>query len=90
MRSVASVKLPKLDEAAADNLNARPFMRGTTEHIMQRIIKSPYFIASVIVFLLIFFVMLLGVKATFGESLLLAAVLAVVGIGAAWFKEYIW
>jgi hypothetical protein len=57
---------------------------------MRQIIKSPYFIAGVIAFLLLFFVLLLGVRATFGESLLVAAALAAIGIGAAWFKEYIW
>lgn len=32
--------------------------------------------------------MLLGVKSTFGEALFIAAALAVVGIGAALWKEY--
>jgi hypothetical protein len=57
---------------------------------MLRIIKSPYFIAGVIAFLLLFFVLLLGVQATFGESLLAALALAVVGIGAVWWKEHVW
>ncbi len=57
---------------------------------MSRIVRSPYFIAAIIIFLLLFFILLLAVKATFGESLLAAAVLTVLGIGAAWFKEYVW
>ncbi len=57
---------------------------------MARIARSPYFIAGLIIFVLLFFIMLLAVHTTFGEALLISAVLSVVGIGAAWFKEYIW
>jgi hypothetical protein len=55
---------------------------------MRRIIRSPYFIAGIIMFLLVFFVMLLGVKSTVGEALFTAAALAAVGIGAMVWKEY--
>jgi hypothetical protein len=57
---------------------------------MLRILKSPYVIAGVIAFLLLFFVLLLGVKATLGESLLVAVVLVAIGIGGAWWKEHVW
>jgi hypothetical protein len=57
---------------------------------MLRIIKTPYFIAGVIVFLILFFVLLFGVKATLGESLFASAALAVIGVGAWVWKEYVW
>jgi hypothetical protein len=57
---------------------------------MQRIFKSPYFIGGIIVFLILFFVMLFGVKATLGESLLASVVLTAVGMGIVLWKEFVW
>ncbi len=56
---------------------------------MRRIIKSPYFIAGIIIFVILFGVMLFGVKATFGESLFAAAALTAIGVGIYVWKEVV-
>jgi hypothetical protein len=56
---------------------------------MLRIIKNPYFIAGVIIFLILFGVLLFGVKATLGESLAASAVLTAIGVGVFVWKEYV-
>ena len=56
---------------------------------MVRIIKSPYFIGGIIVFLILFGVLLFGVKATLGESLLASAALAAIGVGVFVWKEVV-
>jgi hypothetical protein len=56
---------------------------------MLRIVKSPYFIGGVLVFLILFFVLLFGVKATLGESLFASAALAAIGVGILVWKEYV-
>ena len=56
---------------------------------MLRIVKSPYFIAGIIIFLILFGVLLFGVKATLGESWLASAVLTAIGVGVLVWKEYV-
>jgi len=56
---------------------------------MRRILKNPYIIGGIIVFLILFFVLLLGVKATLGETVFAATALAVIGVGAWLWKEHI-
>jgi hypothetical protein len=56
---------------------------------MLRILKNPYFIAGIIIFLILFGVLLFGVKATLGESLAASAVLTAIGVGALLWKEYV-
>jgi hypothetical protein len=55
-----------------------------------RILKSPYTIAGIIIFLILFFVFLLGVHTRFGEAILYSAVLSAIGVFTWWWKEYIW
>jgi hypothetical protein len=59
------------------------------ESAMLRIVKSPYFIAGIIIFLILFGVLLFGVKATLGESLAASAVLTAIGVGVLVWKEYV-
>jgi hypothetical protein len=56
---------------------------------MLRIINPPYFVGGIIVFLILFFVLLFGVKATLGESLAASAVLAAIGVGVFVWKEVV-
>jgi hypothetical protein len=56
---------------------------------MLRIIKTPYFIAGIIIFLILFSVLLFGVKVTLGESLFGAAALAAIGVGVWAWKEVV-
>ncbi len=56
---------------------------------MLRILKSPYFIAEIIIFLILFGVLLFGVQATLGESLAASVVLTAIGVGALVWKEYV-
>jgi hypothetical protein len=56
---------------------------------MLRILKSPYFIAGIIIFLILFGVLLFGVQATLGESLAASAVLTAIGVGVFVWKEYV-
>jgi hypothetical protein len=56
---------------------------------MLRILKSPYFIAGIIIFLILFGVLLFGVKATLGESLAASVVLTAIGVGVFVWKEYV-
>lgn len=56
---------------------------------MLRIFKSPYFIGGIVVFLILFFEMLFGVKAALGESLLASVALAVIGVAVFLWKEHI-
>jgi hypothetical protein len=55
---------------------------------MLRIINPPYFIGGIIVFLILFGVLLFGVKTTLGESLFASAALAAIGVAAFLWKEY--
>jgi hypothetical protein len=55
---------------------------------MLRIINPPYFVGGIIVFLILFFVLLVGMKATLGESLFASAALAAIGVAAFLWKEY--
>jgi hypothetical protein len=70
-----------------DELRTHPIFSG--EIAMLRIIKSPYFIAGIIIFLILFGVLLFGVKATLGESLAASAALAAIGVGVFVWKEYV-
>jgi hypothetical protein len=70
-----------------NELPTHPMFSGET--VMLRIIKSPYFIAGIIIFLILFGVLLFGVKATLGESLAASAVLTAIGVGALVWKEYV-
>jgi hypothetical protein len=56
---------------------------------MLRIVKSPYFIAGIIIFLILFGVLLFGVKVTLGVSLFAAAALTVIGVGVWVWKEVV-
>jgi len=61
-----------------DELRTHPIFSG--ERAVPRIIKSPYLIGGIIVFLILFGVLLFGVQATPGESLFASAALAVIGV----------
>ena len=54
-----------------------------------KILKNPYFISGVLVFVLLFG---LGMYLDFswGESLFAATVLAAIGVGTLWWQEAIW
>ena len=57
--------------------------------MLKKMLKMPYVIAAIVVFFLVLFVGVFGVGLTWGESLLLSAVVTVVGVGAIWLRE-IW
>jgi len=59
------------------------------DFMAKKILKNPYFIAAVIIFFLVLFVGAFGVKLTWSESLTLAAVVTVVGVGTFWARDYI-
>ena len=46
-----------------------------------------YFIAAIVIFMIVLFVGVFGVKLTWGESALLSAFLTVIGVGGYWWKE---
>jgi hypothetical protein len=71
----------------SDGLLTHPISSG--ENTVLRIVKSPYFIAGIIIFLILFGVLLFGVKATLGESLLASAALTAIGVGVLVWKEYV-
>ena len=49
--------------------------------------SHPYIIAGVIVFWIVYAIGFFALDFTFGESLLLSGVIAVVGVGGYWWKE---
>lgn len=56
--------------------------------MLKKALKLPYLIAALIIFLLMLFVGVFGAGFTWGESLLLSAVITVVGVGSLWLKEF--
>ena len=57
--------------------------------MLRKIFTNHFVIAGIIIFLLIFFIGLFGIDLALGESLLLAAVITIVGVGALWWQD-IW
>ena len=49
--------------------------------------KHPYIVSFIIVFLLLFFIGIFGVSASWGESLFGAAALSAIGVGSIWWKR---
>ena len=57
---------------------------------MDRLEKNLHFIVAAIIFLIVFFVGILGIDLSLGEALLLAAFLGVVALVGTWWKEHGW
>jgi hypothetical protein len=54
---------------------------------MNFIRNHPYIVSYIVVFLLLFFIGIFALEATWSESLFGAAVLSAVGVGGYWWKE---
>jgi len=58
--------------------------------MIKKFFKSTYFIAGVIVFLLLLVIGVIWLDFSWEESLFASAVLTVIGVGAAWWRWEIW
>lgn len=58
--------------------------------MFKKIIKNPYVIAGVIVFLSLLLLGVFALDFSWGESLFAAAALTVIGVGGIWWKQEVW
>ncbi len=56
---------------------------------MKKIFKNAYVISAIIVFLIVLFIGIF-LRFPFLDALLLAAVIAVVGVGTIWWRKEVW
>ena len=58
--------------------------------MLKKLLKNPYIISGVIVFLLLFFLGIFEIGFSLPDSLLVSAVISIVTVGGYWWKEKIW
>jgi len=58
--------------------------------MLKKLIKNPYVIAGVVIFLLLFAIGVFALEFSIGESFLYSIVLAIIGVGSFWWKENVW
>jgi hypothetical protein len=58
--------------------------------MLKKIFTNTYFIAGIIIFLLLLGILYFGAQVTIGEALFGAAALSAVGVASWWWKENIW
>jgi hypothetical protein len=56
--------------------------------MLKKILTNHFVIAGIIIFLLMFFIGIFGISLSWSESLLIAAVITVVGIGTMWWQDF--
>jgi hypothetical protein len=58
--------------------------------MLKKLLKNPYVIAGVIIFLLLLFLGVFAIGFSWSDSLLLSAVISILGVGGYWWKEKVW
>jgi hypothetical protein len=58
--------------------------------MLKKLLKNPYIISAVIVFLLLFFLGIFEIGFSLTASLLVSAVISIVAVGGYWWKEKVW
>jgi hypothetical protein len=58
--------------------------------MLKPILKNPYAIGGIIVFLILFFIGIFALETSVWESALYSAILTAIGIVVFWWKENIW
>lgn len=58
--------------------------------MFKKLLKNPYIISGVIVFLLLFFLGVFSIGFSLSDSLLVSAVISIVVVGGYWWKEKVW
>jgi Kef-type K+ transport system membrane component KefB len=56
--------------------------------MLKKILTNHFVIVGIVVFLLLFFVGIFGISLSWGEALLLAAVITAVSIGTMWWQDF--
>jgi hypothetical protein len=56
--------------------------------MLKKLLTNHFVIAGIIIFLLMFFIGIFGISLSWSESLLVAAVITVIGVGAMWWQDF--
>ena len=58
--------------------------------MLKKLLKNPYILSGLILFVLLFFLGIFAIGFTLPDSLLLSAVISILGVGGYWWKEKVW